>query len=33
MTTKGSFVWRYATGIGEDNDKEELESGWIIEKS
>jgi len=33
MTTKASFVWRYATGIGEARDKDEIQSGWFMEKS
>ncbi len=32
MTTDAPVVWRYATGVGEDCDKEQLESGWILEK-
>ena len=32
MTTDAPLVWRYATGVGEDCDKEQLESGWILEK-
>ena len=31
MTTGAPFVWRYATGIGEDGDKKEIKSGWILE--
>jgi len=31
MITDASFVWRYATNIGELEDKEEMESGWILE--
>ena len=31
MTTNAPFVWRYATGIGEDSDKDKIESGWILE--
>lgn len=29
MDSSSSFIWRYATGIGEDSDKEVIESGWI----
>ena len=32
MNTSAPFIWRYATGIGEVSDKEEIESGWILEK-
>ncbi len=31
MTTNAPFVWRYATGIGEDSDKNKIELGWILE--
>lgn len=31
MKTDNPFVWRYATGIGEDNDKDEIEKGWFLE--
>ena len=31
MDTKASYVWRYATGIGEAEDKNELQTGWILE--
>jgi len=31
MTTRAPFVWRYATGIGEESDSEEIETGWILE--
>ena len=26
-------IWRFATGIGEEKDLEELESGWILEET
>lgn len=32
MNTSAPLIWRYATGIGEDSDKDEIESGWILEK-
>ncbi len=32
MDTNAPIVWRYATGVGEDSDKEEIETGWILEK-
>ena len=31
MKTEVSHIWRYATGIGEDSDKDEIESGWILD--
>ena len=31
MDTTAPIVWRYATGIGEYSDKDEIESGWILE--
>jgi Fe-S-cluster containining protein len=32
MNTDAPFVWRYATGIGEDEDKSQIKTGWILEK-
>ena len=32
MNSNASYILRYATGIGEDEDKEEIETGWIQEK-
>ncbi|QUC63965.1 YkgJ family cysteine cluster protein [Nitrosopumilus sp. K4] len=32
MNTNSEFVWRYATGIGEETDKKEVLSGWILEQ-
>ena len=32
MNTDAPFVWRYATGIGEDEDKSEIKTGWILEE-
>ena len=32
MHTNVSFIWRFATGIGEEEDKQILESGWILEE-
>lgn len=32
MNTDASFVWRYATGVGEDEDKPEIKTGWILEE-
>ena len=31
MKANVSYIWRYATGIGEIEDKDVLESGWILE--
>ena len=32
MKTNASFIWRFATGIGELEDQQILESGWILEE-
>ena len=32
MNTDAPFVWRYATGIGEDEDKSQIRTGWILEE-
>jgi len=32
MNTSASFVWRYATGIGEDEDKSQIKTGWFLEE-
>jgi len=32
MTTNATFIWRYATGIGEESDKDQIEKGWILEE-
>ncbi len=32
MDTNASFIWRFATGIGELEDQQILESGWILEE-
>jgi Fe-S-cluster containining protein len=32
MTTKAQFVWRFATGIGEESDKNQIENGWALEE-
>ena len=32
MNTDAPFVWRYATGIGEDEDKSQIKTGWILEE-
>jgi len=31
MITVAPVVWRFATGIGEEEDQDILESGWILE--
>ena len=31
MKTDAPFVWRYATGIGEKNLKDEIKNGWILQ--
>lgn len=31
MATNAPLVWRFATGIGESSDKDEIELGWILE--
>jgi Fe-S-cluster containining protein len=30
METKAPYLWRYATGIGEKEDKDKIETGWIL---
>ena len=32
MNTDDQFIWRFASGIGEDVDVEVLESGWILDE-
>ncbi len=32
MNTDARFVWRYATGIGEEEDKSQIKMGWILEE-
>lgn len=31
MNTDAPFIWRYATGIGEEEDKPQIKTGWILE--
>ena len=31
MNSNASYIWRYATGIGEDEDMNEIETGWILD--
>jgi hypothetical protein len=32
MNTNATFIWRFATNIGEKEDKSVLKSGWILEE-
>jgi Fe-S-cluster containining protein len=32
MNTSASFVWRFATGIGENVDKSQIKIGWVLEE-
>jgi hypothetical protein len=32
MTTDAPFVWRFATGVGEESDRNQMETGWFLEK-
>ncbi len=32
MTTEVPFIWRFATGVGEESDKNQIETGWILEE-
>jgi len=31
MQTDARYIWRYATGVGEQEDQEILRIGWILE--
>jgi hypothetical protein len=31
MISSAPFVWRYATGIGDESDKDEIKTGWFLE--
>lgn len=33
MVADSGYIWRYATNIGEMEDQEEMESGWILEET
>ena len=33
MNPSNSFIWRFATGIGEIKDKNSLKKGWILEEN
>ncbi|MDE1727177.1 MAG: YkgJ family cysteine cluster protein [Thaumarchaeota archaeon] len=30
METKAQYIWRYATGIGEESDKSQIKTGWFL---
>ena len=30
MNSNAPFIWRYATGIGEESDQDQIKSGWIL---
>lgn len=32
MTTYAPFIWRFATGVGEESDKNQIKTGWILEE-
>lgn len=32
MTTDAPLIWRFATGVGEESDKKQIETGWILEE-
>jgi hypothetical protein len=32
MNTNAPFIWRYATGVGDESDKNQIETGWILEE-
>ena len=32
METDAPLVWRYATGVGEERDKFQIKTGWILEE-
>ena len=32
MNSDAPFIWRYATGIGEEQDKSQIKEGWILER-
>ena len=32
MITNAPFIWRYATGVGDESDKNQIETGWILEE-
>ena len=32
MTTDAPIIWRFATGVGEESDKNQIEVGWMLEE-
>lgn len=32
MTTDAPFIWRFATGVGEESDKNQIKTGWVLEE-
>jgi len=32
MNTNASFAWRYPTGIGENEDRSQIKTGWFLEE-
>jgi hypothetical protein len=32
MTTDAPIIWRFATGVGEESDKNQIERGWMLEE-
>ena len=32
MQTNATYIWRYATGIGEKEDDKIIKTGWILEE-
>jgi len=32
MYTDAMYIWRYATGVGEEEDNKIIETGWILEE-
>ena len=31
MKTNAQYIWRYATGIGDEKDKQQIKKGWMLE--
>ena len=32
MTTDAPIIWRFATGVGEESDKNQIKIGWMLEE-
>ena len=32
MNSNAPYVWRYATGVGEETDKNHIQKGWVLEE-